>query len=165
MSPTGTSAREGALRIGEVAELAGTTPRTVRYYEELGLLPHTDRVRGQHRLYSPRDVERLQELLRIKSLLGVSLDELKELIDAEEARALLRDEYRRGPSVDRRRQIVTEALGHLERQLELVRRRSRQLAELEAELAGKHARLRLRLAELDRKPASDTAQPERAAAT
>ena len=44
---------ERQLRIGEVAELTGTAPRTIRYYEEIGLLPgSTDRAQGKHRLYT-----------------------------------------------------------------------------------------------------------------
>ena len=47
-----------ALRIGEVAELTGTTPRTIRYYEEIGLLPGAaDRTQGRHRSYTEADVE------------------------------------------------------------------------------------------------------------
>jgi DNA-binding transcriptional MerR regulator len=72
------------MRIGEVAKLAGTTPRTIRYYEEIGLLPAAGgRERGAHRLYAEADVERLTELLRLKDLLGLSLEELKELVEAE----------------------------------------------------------------------------------
>ena len=80
------------LRIGEVARLVGTTPRTIRYYEEIGLLPSgADREAGRHRLYGEQEVERLRDALRLKDLLGVSLDELKELLEAEEARAGLRE--------------------------------------------------------------------------
>ena len=42
----------GRLRIGDVAELTGTTPRTIRYYEEIGLLPSApERQAGRHRVY------------------------------------------------------------------------------------------------------------------
>ena len=73
--------RRRELRIGDVAKLAGTTPRTIRYYEEIGLLPAAgDREPGAHRTYEEGDVERLTELLRLKDLLGISLEELKELV-------------------------------------------------------------------------------------
>ena len=79
---TGTS----RLRIGEVAELTGTTPRTIRYYEELGLLPvAVGREPGSHRLYEQADVERLRDVLRLKELLGMSLEELRELAAVEVA--------------------------------------------------------------------------------
>jgi MerR family transcriptional regulator, repressor of the yfmOP operon len=140
------------LRIGDVAQLTGTTPRTIRYYEEIGLLPATgSRARGAHRAYAESDVERLQELLRLKDLLGVSLDELRELIAAEDARATLREEWQSG--VDdpvRRRQILEEAVTHIGHQLELVRRRRDEIADLEGELIAKRRRLRDRLRELQR---------------
>ena len=59
------------LRIGEVASEVGTTPRTIRYYEEIGLLPAAaDRPSGGHRNYTTADVERLRELIRLRDLLG-----------------------------------------------------------------------------------------------
>ena len=139
------------LRIGEVARLVGTTPRTIRYYEEIGLLPSgADREAGRHRLYGEQEVERLRDALRLKDLFGVSLDELKELLEAEEARAGLREEWHHGdPDPARRREILTAALAHLERQLHLVRRRRSDIAALESELAAKRARVRRRMAELD----------------
>jgi len=139
------------LRIGDVARLVGTTPRTIRYYEEIGLLPEApERPAGQHRLYSEAEVERLRELMRLKSLLGVSLEELRTLLAAEEARAEVRAQLRRG-DVDpaRRRELLSEALGHLDRQLELVRRRAAELEKLEAELSERRKRVRRKIRELD----------------
>ena len=132
------------LRIGEVAKLTGTTPRTIRYYEEIGLLPAPgDRVPGAHRSYREEDVERLTELLRLKDLLGVSLEELKELVSAEDARAALRREWQSGiEDPVRRRQILDESLGHIAGQLELVRRRRDELAKLEDELLARRKRIR-----------------------
>ncbi len=81
------------LRIGEVAEQTGTTPRTIRYYEEIGLLPGAaDRAQGQHRVYTETDVERVREIIRLRDLLGLSLDQLAVLLEAETARAELRRE-------------------------------------------------------------------------
>jgi len=138
------------MRIGEAAAAVGTTPRTIRYYEEIGLLPRSDeRAAGAHRAYDERDVERLSDALRLKELLGLSLDELKTLLEAEEARAALRDEWHTAnPSPNRRRQILDEALGHLDRQLELVRRRRAEIDRLEQELADRRKVVRSRLKEL-----------------
>jgi DNA-binding transcriptional MerR regulator len=140
-----------SLRIGDVARLVGTTPRTIRYYEEIGLLPEADgRPSGQHRIYTQEEVERLREVMRLKHLLGVTLDELKTLLTAEEARAEVREQLRRD-DVDpvRRRQLLGEALGHIERQLELVRRRASELSKLEDELHHTQKRVKRRLRELD----------------
>jgi DNA-binding transcriptional MerR regulator len=139
------------LRIGDVARLVGTTPRTIRYYEELGLLPEAPaRPSGQHRLYTETEVERMREVMRLKDLLGVSLEELKTLLTAEEARAEVREQLRR-EDVDpgRRRELLTEALGHIDRQLELVRHRAAELAKLQGELSDTRKRVRRKIRELD----------------
>lgn len=139
-----------ALRIGDVARAAGTTPRTIRYYEEIGLLPAGgEREAGRHRSYSTADVERLSTLLRMKELLGVSLEELRELVEAEDARAELRLEWHEGtPDRARRREILRAAVAIADRQLELARRRAGELARFERETSERRARLRARLAEL-----------------
>jgi MerR family transcriptional regulator, repressor of the yfmOP operon len=140
---------ESELRIGEVARLAGTTPRTIRYYEEIGLLPVAKgRQPGTHRTYAEADVERLTELLRLKDLLGLSLEELKELVEAEGARAALRREWQGGVEDPvRRRQILEESLAYIARQLELVRRRRGEIAKLEEELVTRRKRAKALLRE------------------
>jgi DNA-binding transcriptional MerR regulator len=143
---------ERELRIGQVAELTGTTPRTIRYYEEIGLLPARGREPGSHRLYGEADVERLRELLSLKDLLGVSLEELRELAAAEGARASLRREWHSGvEDPERRREILEEALGHIERQLELIQRRRSELQRLADELTARRRRVRSRLRGLEQK--------------
>jgi DNA-binding transcriptional MerR regulator len=138
------------LRIGDVARLVGTTPRTIRYYEEIGLLPEApSRPSGQHRTYSEAEVERLREVMRLKSLLGVTLEELKTLLSAEEARAEVRAQLRRDDvHPERRRELLQEALGHIDRQLELVEHRAAELAKLKDELCQTRARVRRKLREL-----------------
>src|SRR5215831_605073 len=151
--PAFPSGRPQSLRIGDVARLVGTTPRTIRYYEEIGLLPEArPRPSGRHRSYTEADVERLRETMRLKDLLGVSLEELKTLLAAEEARAEVRAQLRRG-DVDphRRRELLVEALGHIDRQLELVRHRAAELAKLQDELGETHKRVRRKIRELDAK--------------
>ena len=139
------------LRIGEVARLAGITPRTIRYYEEIGLLEGAGaREAGRHRVYTEADVERLREIVRLRDLLGVSLDELKELVEAEDARAALRAEWRRGvDDAGRRREILDASLDYLDRQLELVRRRRRELDGLAEELTARRRRVRARRRQLE----------------
>ena len=143
---------ERPLRIGEVAELTGTTPRTIRYYEELGLLaPAPNREPGAHRVYDQADVERLQEVLRLRRVLGLSLDELRELSAEESARAARLKEWHDG--VDdpvRRREILEEGARYVELQLDLLRRRREELEGLERELLAKRRRLRGRLRDLVR---------------
>jgi len=140
------------MRIGAVAERSGVTPRTIRYYEEIGLLPSpAERRKGEHREYGEADVERLQELTRLRDLLGLSLEELRELFEAEEARAAIRRRLREDDVSDAERvRLLDAALPHVERQLELVRRRREQLAQLEAELLEKRKHINARKRELSR---------------
>jgi DNA-binding transcriptional MerR regulator len=145
------SASESSLRIGEVAKLVGTTPRTIRYYEEIGLLPEAAmRPSGQHRTYTQAEVERLREVMRLKHLLGVTLEELKTLLSAEEARAAVRAQLRRDDvPTERRRELLQEAQGHIDRQLQLVEHRQSELAKLAQELCQTRKRVRRRLRELE----------------
>ncbi len=141
--------RERSLRIGEVAEQTGTTPRTIRYYEEIGLLPGAgDRAQGQHRCYTAADVERINEIVRLRDLLGLSLDQLRQLLEAETARAELKREYHETEDPEARRRILDQALGHIANQLELVRGRRSELERLESELLDRRRLVNKRLREL-----------------
>ena len=65
-------------QIGEVERRAGVSARTVRYYEELGLLPGVRRRAGGRRVYGPDQLERLRFIQRLKKL-GLTLAEIKDL--------------------------------------------------------------------------------------
>jgi DNA-binding transcriptional MerR regulator len=145
------SAVTGRCRIGEVAQRLGITPRTIRYYEERGLLPSTSQdQKGRHRLYDENDVARLQEIIRLRDGLGLTLDDLKELIEAEEARAALRNELAETVDDARRMEIVEAALHYIERQIALVEARQETLASLRGDLVAKRRMARTRLAQLRR---------------
>ena len=142
---------ERGLRIGEVAEQVGVTPRTIRYYEELGLLGGGEgRTKGEHRHYAETDVARLRELIRLRDLLGLSLDELVSLAEAEEARAALRDQWHNDPTDEERLAILERAIELAQRQLELVRARQKTLAAFADELEEKVTSLRARRRKLRR---------------
>jgi DNA-binding transcriptional MerR regulator len=142
-------AQEGTFRIGEVAERVGVTTRTIRYYEELGLLrPLGTRTKGTHRLYGETDVARLRELIRLRDLLGLSLEEIVGIAEAEDARAGLRDQWAESASDAERARIVEAAIPLVARQLELVQARQNTLAEFARELSEKLESLEKRRAEL-----------------
>jgi DNA-binding transcriptional MerR regulator len=143
--------QERSYRIGEVAERVGVTTRTIRYYEELGLLGTAGRLKGAHRLYTEADVTRLEELIRLRDLLGLSLEELVALAEAEEARAVLRNQWAESATDRERVRIVKAAIPVIERQLELVRARRQKLSECADELSEKLSSLHERQAELERK--------------
>ena len=133
---------ERTFRIGEIAAQAGVTPRTIRYYEELGLLGTADpRSKGAHRQYTEADVSRLRELIRLRDLLGLSLEELVALADAEEARAALRDQWYGDPTDEERLAILDRAVALAGQQLNLVATRRATLDEFSRELKAKLRRL------------------------
>jgi DNA-binding transcriptional MerR regulator len=152
MSSTTADAQAQArpLRIGELAELTGTTPRTIRYYEEIGLLDsEPERAQGKHRFYTQADVERVREIIRLRDLLGLSLDQLSQLLDAESARAHLRQELQQTDAPAERKRILEQLGQHIGTQLELVRGRLAELNELAAELTHKEQLVKQRIREID----------------
>ncbi len=146
-----TATAERTVRIGELAALIGTTPRTIRYYEEIGLLGGaSDRTLGKHRCYTEADVERLREIVRLRDLLGLSLEQLSQLLEAESARAHLRREYQQTEHPAERRRILELLQKHIGTQLELVYGRLNELGELRDELEAKQKLVKQRLRENSR---------------
>ena len=145
---TQASAAEPTLRIGEVADRTGVTPRTIRYWEEIGLLGGGhERAEGKHRFYAEADVERISEIVRLRDLLGLSLEQLSQLLEAESARAQLRRELSKTESPAERRRLLEEVQHHISTQLDLVRTRLTELSELATELEGKQRLVEQRIRE------------------
>ena len=71
---------EAALRVGELAERAGVTVRTLHHYEAVGLLSPS-RTEAGHRRYGSADAERLQQITSLRAL-GLGLDPIREALDA-----------------------------------------------------------------------------------
>src|SRR3990172_9837834 len=67
-------------KIGELAGLVEMSPRTIRYYEEIGLLNSVKRIEGGKRVYTDKDLQRLKFITRLKHL-GLTLSEMSELED------------------------------------------------------------------------------------
>jgi DNA-binding transcriptional MerR regulator len=149
MSASAPTIHDRPLRIGEVAELTGTTPSTIRYWEEIGLLdPAPERAQGKHRGYTQSDVERVREIIRLRDLLGLSLEQLSQLLEAESARAHLRDELKQTEDPAERKRILEELLQHISSQLHLVRGRLAELNDLAADLEDKQQRVIAKIAEI-----------------
>ena len=70
--------------VGEIADRLGVSPRTIKYYEELGLIQPETRSQGGFRLYGKEEVQQLQRILRLKSI-GYSLAAIRELLATRDA--------------------------------------------------------------------------------
>ncbi len=67
------------MHIGGLAKRAGVNPRTIRYYEQIGVLPMSRRTQSGYREYANEDLERLGFIRNAKAL-GVTLEEIKEVL-------------------------------------------------------------------------------------
>jgi|SRR5579872_485069 len=121
-------------QIGEVCHLSGLTPRALHYYDEIGLLVPTERLAGGHRLYTAQDLERIEQIKDLKRLLGLSLSEIKRILDADEARTQHLADARRATDPARRRRAVESALEITQAQLLSVRDKVQQLGRLQRQL-------------------------------
>jgi MerR family transcriptional regulator, repressor of the yfmOP operon len=85
---------ETGIRISDAATRAGVSARTLRYYEELGLLTPSLYTPGGERRYTPDDVAHLERILELREVLGMNLDEIKEFLSLETRLDQLRATYR-----------------------------------------------------------------------
>ena len=142
-------ATEPRYQIGEVAQRTGLTQRTLRFYEEKGLLTPADRMEGGFRLYSDTDVGRVELIKKLQDLLGFTLAEIKEMVEAEELRAQIRATRRPDRDLPERRQRVQHVVTALRRQLDVVEPKIEQLIEMRADLSERLEAVEQRLAEID----------------
>jgi len=138
----GVEAEPGLVTIGEAAEVLGVTPRTLRYYEELGLVRSSRSSLGGQRRYGSAEIDRLNQVRKLQTLLGLELDEIGEHLDAFDRLDALRDEYRSGPLPERREEILSEGMAILDRLRARVRERQDRLDAFAAELDERAERYR-----------------------
>ena len=140
------------LRIGEVAKLCGVTTRTLRYWEELGLIsPSAYRGRGE-RLYTATDMARVTRIRELQELLGFSLSEVRVVMETEDIDVLdrVRSEYRSGEvPPKRRRELLEEAIEANDKLLERLDTTLARIGSFRAERAEKAIQLREARRELD----------------
>lgn len=153
--------REGAyLQIGEVAERTGVTQRTLRFYEEKGLLKPPTRMEGGFRLYSEDDVRRVEQIKRLQKLLGLSLAEIKEMVEAEELKSQIRAEYSCHADAEQKRRQLLAVIAVTEKQFAIINQKVEQLQKMRDELEAKLTTYRTWLAGLEARIARETAQAE-----
>ena len=137
------------IQIGEVAERTGVTQRTLRFYEEKGLLKPPSRLEGGFRLYSDEDVERVERIKSMQSLLGLSLADIKEMVEAEEVKLQLRATYRRDADVSERQAKIRKAMEVTEHQAAIIDQKLSALQDMKNLLDEKLAQYRGWLGHLD----------------
>src|SRR5450759_2698174 len=115
------AAKGRLLRIQEAADEVGLTPRSVRYYEELGLLRPAARSEGDYRLYDETDLERLRFIKGLRDDAGFSLAEVARLLEDEEARESGHAAYHATTDQAERARILRDRLVRYDHQIEMLR--------------------------------------------
>jgi DNA-binding transcriptional MerR regulator len=145
-----TTSAERLLTIGQASTAAGVTPRTLRYYEELGLLRPSGHSLGGARRYSDHDLARTARIRELQQLMGFNLEEIGQILSAEDALERIRGEYRSGkPTSRRRRELLAEAIEINDRLREQVRHKVSRIAGFLEELDAKAVRYRQVVDEID----------------
>ena len=141
---------EPCLQIGEVADRTGVTQRTLRFYEERGLLKPPTRMEGGFRLYSEDDVARVEQIKRLQSLLGLTLAEIKDMVEAEEVREELNATYRPDRPVEERIERVQRRIEVTRRQHDIISAKLTAMLEMKKDLEEKLQRYETSRAEMEK---------------
>jgi DNA-binding transcriptional MerR regulator len=137
------------LLIQEVAAALGLTTRTIRYYEELGLLEPAGRSGGDYRQYDADDVERLRFIKGLRDDAGFSLAEIGQLLEDEATRTRNRARFRTTSDTAERRAIIEDALARVDRQVHSLREKMGRLAAMIDEAEDRRKHLLTHVAELE----------------
>ena len=137
------------LKIQEVSAETGLTPRSIRYYEEVGLLEPAARSEGAYRLYDPSDLERLRTIKELRDEAGFSLAQIGQLLEDEAARERNRERFRASHDPAERRALILDARERVERQIETLEAKAERLAEMIDAARERRAHLDQHLAELE----------------
>ncbi len=138
----------GLLRIQEVAAQIGTTPRSVRYWEELGLLTPAARSEGDYRLYDTTDVERLRFIKALRDDAGFSLAEIAQLLEDEAARERGHAAYHATTDPGERLRILGDRAVRFEHQIDMLRSKVERLQTMVDETEARLSRTRAKIADL-----------------
>jgi DNA-binding transcriptional MerR regulator len=140
------------LRIQEVAEETGLTPRAIRYYEEMGLLAPAARSGGAYRLYDADDLGRLRFIRGLRDDAGFSLAQIRQLLEDDEARARNRARFQATRDTAERHALLLEALARADRQAATLRAKMARMDAMLTEVEGHRQRLVGRLEDVDGDP-------------
>lgn len=152
-----TATRETVYSIDDVARMTGLTPRTLRFYEEVGLLEPPRRTEGGHRTYRDAEIRRVERIKELKELLGYSLADLHTVLKATELLDTLRAAYHEDPDPTHRLGQVATAHALLSEQVAIVQSRIDRLTRVRDDYRQRQHRLE---SERDRLQAIRTATSE-----
>jgi len=121
-------------KIDEAAAKTGLTKRTIRYYEELGLIEPLDRTEGGMRIYSEEDIERLNKIVLAKEVLGFSLVELQQFVQMNETIDQYRYTMKSSEDQAERLQKLIEIGEVFRREIEMIESKMKRMETFKEEL-------------------------------
>lgn len=125
---------ETYLKIDDVAQQTGLSKRTLLYYEEIGIIPPSERSNGGVRLYSPTIIKRLNDIVRAKDVLGLTLQELQEFLSLRELLDNQRTEYRASTNDLIKQEKLQEIIDIINNQLNMIEQKKENMQQVEQEL-------------------------------
>ncbi len=134
-----TAEEQCLFTIEQVAIHTGFTKRTLRYYEEMGLLPPTGRTEGNYRRYSEADIQRLHRIKNLRELLGFSLTDIRELLEADDERGQIKAAYQHETDAASKIAQLDRADEIIHHQLQLIEQKLTGLAQMRDTLLAKIA--------------------------
>jgi MerR family transcriptional regulator, repressor of the yfmOP operon len=145
------SGRDGELLgIGAAAARAGVSERSLRYYQQIGLLTPSASTPGGMRRYSAADLERVARIRELKSLLGLDLDTIAIVLRSEDRLAEIREAWHHEQaSAASRRELAAESLRLQEDLRATVQAKREAMSSFLADLNARISRTRELIAELD----------------
>ena len=126
-----------SFTIEQVAAQTGLTKRTLRYYEEVELLPPTERTEGNYRRYTQDDIQRLERIKNLRDLLGFSLADIRKILEAEDERQQIKVAYHQETQAAAKVAQLQRAEETIRRQLELIKEKIVGLEQMRATLQEK----------------------------
>jgi MerR family transcriptional regulator, repressor of the yfmOP operon len=123
--------------IEQVSARTGLTKRTLRYYEEVGLLPPTGRTEGNYRRYNEDDIQRLERIKKLRDLLGFSLADIRELLNADDERGQIQVAYQNETEIAAKIAQLDRAVELIRSQLYLIEQKMEGLEQMRAGLLSK----------------------------
>jgi MerR family transcriptional regulator, repressor of the yfmOP operon len=140
---------ERLLRIQEVAVDTGLTARSIRYYEEVGLLEPAARSEGDYRLYDADDLERLRFIKGLRDDAGFSLAEIGQILGDEAARTRNRERFRSTDDPAERKAVLRDGMARIDRQIATLRTKIDRVESMIAEAKARKEHLETHLVEIE----------------
>jgi DNA-binding transcriptional MerR regulator len=144
-----TATAERLLRIQEVAAETGLTARSIRYYEEVGLLKPAGRSEGDYRLYDADDLGRLRFIKGLRDDAGFSLAEIGQMLGDEAARTRNRERFRATDDPAERKAALRDGIERIDRQVATLRAKIDRVESMITEARERRTHLATHLADIE----------------